>query len=140
MLDLFKEYTQEFYFIGMNDFHEAIEQFVIDKSIDLIVTIPRFHTGITSIFKSSATKKLVFHSSVPVLAAHEKCKKSGFLYSICLHKSNHLLLCRNCTCYVLPLFKNLLFINSPTCCRSQLSISRINRMPFAPARLYPPTF
>lgn len=72
LLDLFKEYNPEFYFIGMNDFHEAIEQFVTDKSIDLIVTIPRFHTGITSIFKSSATKKLAFHSSVPVLAAHEK--------------------------------------------------------------------
>jgi len=72
LLDLFKEYNPEFYFIGMNDFHEAIEQFVIDKGIELIITVPRFHSGITSIFKSSATKKLVFHSSVPVLAAHEQ--------------------------------------------------------------------
>ncbi|MBL7763086.1 MAG: universal stress protein [Chitinophagaceae bacterium] len=72
LLGLLKEYNPEFYFIGMNDFHEAIEQFVKDKNIDLIITIPRFHSGITSIFKLSATKKLVFHSSVPVLAAHEK--------------------------------------------------------------------
>ena len=72
LLSLLKEYNPEFYFIGMNDFHEAIEQFVKDKNIDLIITIPRFHSGITSIFKLSATKKLVFHSSVPVLAAHEK--------------------------------------------------------------------
>jgi len=72
MLNLFKEYNPEFYFIGMNDFHEAIEQFVKDKSIDLVLTIPRFHSGISSIFKPSTTKKLVYHSTVPVLAAHEQ--------------------------------------------------------------------
>lgn len=71
MLSLFKEYNPEFYFIGMNDFHEAINQFVYDKNIDLILTVPRYHTFLSHIFKSSHTKKLVYHSLVPILAAHE---------------------------------------------------------------------
>jgi nucleotide-binding universal stress UspA family protein len=71
MLSMFKEYNPEFYFIGMNDFHDAINQFVYDKNIDLIVTVPRYHSFLSNIFKSSHTKKLVYHSSVPILAAHE---------------------------------------------------------------------
>ncbi|HVZ55562.1 MAG TPA: universal stress protein [Chitinophagaceae bacterium] len=71
MQDMFAEFSPEFYFIGMNDFHEAIEQFVTDKNIDLIITIPRYRTGIGQFFRTSHTKRLVYHSSVPVLAAHE---------------------------------------------------------------------
>lgn len=71
MLSMFEEFRPEFYFIGMNDFHEAINQFVYDKNIDLIVTVPRYHSFLSHIFKSSHTKKLVYHSSVPILAAHE---------------------------------------------------------------------
>ena len=71
MLSMFKEFHPEFYFIGMNDFHDAINQFVYDKNIDLIVTVPRYHSFLSHIFKSSHTKKLVYHSSVPILAAHE---------------------------------------------------------------------
>lgn len=71
MLSMFKEYDPEFYFIGMNDFHEAINQFVYDKNIDLIVTVPRYHSFLSTVFKSSHTKKLVYQSSVPILAAHE---------------------------------------------------------------------
>jgi nucleotide-binding universal stress UspA family protein len=71
MLTMFKEYNPEFYFIGMNDFHDAVNQFVYDKNIDLIVTVPRFHTFLSTIFKGSHTKKLVYHTSVPILAVHE---------------------------------------------------------------------
>jgi nucleotide-binding universal stress UspA family protein len=71
MLSMFEEYKPEFYFIGTNDFHETINQFVFDKNIDLILTVPRYHTFLSSIFKESNTKKLVYQSSVPILAAHE---------------------------------------------------------------------
>jgi nucleotide-binding universal stress UspA family protein len=71
MLEMFKEFNPEFYFIGMNDFHEALNQFVYDKNIDLIVTVPRYHSFLSNVFKSSHTKKLVYHSLVPILAAHE---------------------------------------------------------------------
>lgn len=71
LLSMFEEYKPEFYFIGMNDVHEAINQFVFDKNIDLIVTVPRYHTFLNTIFKGSTTKKLVYQSSVPILAAHQ---------------------------------------------------------------------
>jgi nucleotide-binding universal stress UspA family protein len=68
---MFADYDLEFYFIGMNDFHDAINQFSYDKNIDLIVTVPRYHSFLSTVFKSTHTKKLVYHSSVPILAAHE---------------------------------------------------------------------
>jgi nucleotide-binding universal stress UspA family protein len=71
MLKLFSEYKPEFYFIGMNDFYEGIEQFSIDKNIDLLVIIPKNHSFINSLFSTAHTKKLAFQSSVPILAAHE---------------------------------------------------------------------
>lgn len=71
LADMFKEYRPEFYFIGTFDFHDTINQFVADKQIDMVITIPRSRSFIENLFKTSNTKKLVFESSVPVLAAHE---------------------------------------------------------------------
>ncbi len=71
MQKMFTEFNPEFYFIGMNDFYEAIEQFTKDRSIDLLIVIPKNHSFINRMFSASHTKKLVFHSSVPILAAHE---------------------------------------------------------------------
>ncbi len=68
--DMFREFNPEFYFIGTYDFHETINQFVMDKKIDMIITIPKSHSFIENLFKPSNTKKLVFESTVPVLAAH----------------------------------------------------------------------
>lgn len=69
--EMFKNFNPEFYFIGTYDFHETINQFVHDKKIDMIITIPKSHSFIENLFKPSNTKKLVFESTVPVLAAHE---------------------------------------------------------------------
>ena len=71
MLDMFKEFHPEFYFITTYDFHETLRQFIDDKNIDLVLTFPRKHSFINNLIKGNNTKKLVFESSVPVLAAHE---------------------------------------------------------------------
>lgn len=71
MQKLFAEYNPEFYFIGINDFYEAIEQFSKDKNIDLLIIIPKNHTFMNSLFTSSHTKKLAFNTSVPLLAVHQ---------------------------------------------------------------------
>jgi nucleotide-binding universal stress UspA family protein len=70
-VEMFKDYKPEFYFIGTFDFHDTINQFVADKKIDMVITIPRSRSFIGSLFKPSNTKKLVFESTIPVLAAHE---------------------------------------------------------------------
>lgn len=71
MTEMFGDYQPEFYFIGTYDFHDTINQFVADKKIDMIITIPKSHSFIEHLFKPSNTKKLVFESTVPVLAAHD---------------------------------------------------------------------
>ncbi len=69
--EMFSRFNTEFYFITMNDFFEALDNFVKDYSIDVIITIPRHQTNTTSIFKATHTKRLVYHSHIPILAAHE---------------------------------------------------------------------
>lgn len=71
MMEMFSEFNPEFYFIGMYDFHEAIEQFSKDKQIDMLITVPRKHSFLESLFKRSHTKSLVYHSTVPILATPE---------------------------------------------------------------------
>lgn len=71
MQEIFEEFDPEFYFIGMSDFYEAIAQFSKDRNIDLIIVIPKSHSFIDNFLHSSHTKKLAFHSSVPLLAAHQ---------------------------------------------------------------------
>jgi hypothetical protein len=71
MQEMFEEFRPEFYFIGTYDVEGTINQFVIDKHIDLLITIPRHRTFFTGLYKSSTTKKLAYESAIPILAAHE---------------------------------------------------------------------
>lgn len=67
----FEDYNPEFYFIRMFDFLDAISNFTSDHNIDLIVTVPRKHSFLSGLYKTSHTKKLAYHSHVPVAAVHE---------------------------------------------------------------------
>lgn len=65
------DYKPEFYFIRQYDFFDAISQFTTDKNIDLIVIIPRNTSYLSNLFKTSHTKKLAYHSHVPIVAIRE---------------------------------------------------------------------
>jgi nucleotide-binding universal stress UspA family protein len=69
--DIFNGYKHEFHFLRQDDFADAISQFVADKNIDLILTVSRKHSFLSTLFSTSHTKQLVYHSHVPVLAIHE---------------------------------------------------------------------
>jgi nucleotide-binding universal stress UspA family protein len=71
MKEMFSDYENEFYFIGISNFYEAIEQFIIDKNIDILITIPRQHSFLRGMFKGGHTKKLAYHTHIPLLAVHE---------------------------------------------------------------------
>jgi nucleotide-binding universal stress UspA family protein len=58
----------EFYFIRLFDFMDAINQFVTDNQIDLILTFPRRHSFVSNVFKTTSTTKLAYHSHVPIAA------------------------------------------------------------------------
>jgi hypothetical protein len=69
--NMFSRFNTEFYFLTMNDFFEAMDRFIKDYAIDVIITIPRHQSNATSIFKTTHTKRLAYHSHIPILAAHE---------------------------------------------------------------------
>lgn len=61
-------YNPEFYFIRLFDFLDAINQFVLDNQIDMILTFPRRHSFLSNVFKTTSTVKLAYHSHVPLVA------------------------------------------------------------------------
>jgi nucleotide-binding universal stress UspA family protein len=68
---MLEDYNPEFYFIRMYDFQDSISSFAADRDIDLILTVPKKHNFLLGLFKTSHTKKLAYHSHVPILAVHE---------------------------------------------------------------------
>jgi len=67
---MIKEYNPEYAFIRMFDFVDSVNQYATDKNIQMIITFPKSHSFISGIFKTSNTKKLVYHSNVPIIAIH----------------------------------------------------------------------
>ena len=63
-------FNPEFYFIRSYDFMDAINQFVEDKNIDMILTIPKNDSRLPNFFKTTHTSRLVYHSHVPIVAIH----------------------------------------------------------------------
>lgn len=57
--------------VAHTDIAVAIDQFVENKAIDMAVVIPRRHSFFYSLFHEANTKKLAFHTDVPLLALHE---------------------------------------------------------------------
>ncbi len=69
--EMFSVFNPEFYFLGMYDADEAINQFARDKNIDLIINVQKEQSLFAKLFIKSQTKKLAYQSSIPVLALHE---------------------------------------------------------------------
>ena len=68
---LLAEFNPEFYFMRLYDFHEAVEAFVKDKNIDVIIIAPKYHSFFEKLFKTPNTKKLIYQTKVPVLMVHD---------------------------------------------------------------------
>lgn len=72
MLDtLLQGYNPQYHFENNNNFVEAVNIVVQEKMIDLIITIPKKHGLFEGLFHASATKKLAYHSHVPIMVIHE---------------------------------------------------------------------
>lgn len=71
LAEMFAPYEKDFYFITMYDFQDAISNFLTDYQIDMLITIPRHHTGHSGLWKNSNTRKLAYHSHIPILTAHQ---------------------------------------------------------------------
>jgi nucleotide-binding universal stress UspA family protein len=71
MAELLIDFSPEFNFMRLFDFHESVDEFVKDKEIDIIIIAPKYHSFYEKLFKTLHTKKLIYQSRVPVLAVHE---------------------------------------------------------------------
>lgn len=67
---LLQGYEKQYHFINGEDFAEAINVFAKNHHIDLIVAVPKKHGFFESIFHKSLTKKLAFHSHIPLIVMH----------------------------------------------------------------------
>lgn len=69
--EMFAEYEPEFYFLRLYDVDNAIHQFAEDKNVDMVITIHKQYSLFGRLFQGGHTRKLAYHSSVPVLVVHE---------------------------------------------------------------------
>lgn len=60
-----------FHFAEQEDVIEGINLFAANKKADMIVMIPQKHTLLKNIFNASNTKKMAFHTHIPLLALHK---------------------------------------------------------------------
>ncbi|MES2774681.1 MAG: universal stress protein [Bacteroidota bacterium] len=67
---MFGTFKPEYAFLRFYDFEEGIDTYANDKNINMIITVPRKHSFLAKIFKTSHTRELAFHTSVPLLAVH----------------------------------------------------------------------
>lgn len=52
-------------------FMEAVNQFIDEQAIDLVISVPKEHSFFAKLFAKSHTKQLAFHSHVPLLVLHK---------------------------------------------------------------------
>jgi nucleotide-binding universal stress UspA family protein len=68
---LLKANNPQYHFIENESFTVGINQFADSNNIDMIITIPKKHGFFDSIFKKSHTKRLAFHSHLPLMVMHD---------------------------------------------------------------------
>lgn len=68
---MLEEVKPEYHFIQHHDIEEAINEFAEKNNLDLIISIPKKHKLLESLFQTSSSKQLVYQSSVPVMCVHE---------------------------------------------------------------------
>jgi len=69
---LLRAYNPQFHFKSSENFIQAINEFSDDNAIDLVITIPRKHGFFESLFREGHSKKLAFHSHVPLMFVHQE--------------------------------------------------------------------
>ena len=69
--NLFKEFHPEFYFADNNNFIKGINDFAVEKGVDIIMATSKKHSLFEKLFKRSHLKQLVFHSHTPLMVIHD---------------------------------------------------------------------
>jgi nucleotide-binding universal stress UspA family protein len=62
----------QYHTVQSNDFSKAINAFIEQYNIDLVVAIPKKHGFFEGLFRKSHIKTLAFHTHVPLILMHEE--------------------------------------------------------------------
>lgn len=68
---LLEDLNPSYHFIDNANIEDGINEFVEKNNIDLLITIPKKHGLMDTLFGHSSTKELVTHAHVPVMCVHE---------------------------------------------------------------------
>ncbi|MBS2098735.1 universal stress protein [Carboxylicivirga linearis] len=69
--ETYRKYKMEFEFITGDDFIDSLDDYIKSKETDLIAMTRRKRNMISKIFHPSITRKILFHTDVPLLVFHE---------------------------------------------------------------------
>lgn len=69
--EMFSGYKCEFHFVANQNFFDGLDHFTSTRNIDVLVTVPKHQSNGMNLFKTSHTKRLAYHSHIPILAAHQ---------------------------------------------------------------------
>ncbi|MEO6303357.1 MAG: universal stress protein, partial [Bacteroidia bacterium] len=69
--DSLTDVDHSLHYIRDENIVNGINDFVSENKMDMIVMIPRKHTILKNIFQEPNTKRMAFHTNVPLLALHE---------------------------------------------------------------------
>jgi nucleotide-binding universal stress UspA family protein len=68
---LLKTNNPQYHFVENESFTDGINQFADANQIDLIITMPKKHGFFDNLFKKSHTKRLAFHTHLPLMVMHD---------------------------------------------------------------------
>lgn len=69
--DMLEPVNPEYHFIENKSIEDGITEFAGKNDLDLLITLPKKHSLLEGIFKTSASRQIVFQSHIPVLCLHE---------------------------------------------------------------------
>ncbi len=69
--DMLDHIKHEFHFIVDENVQHAIDIFVNNHPIDMLIMLPKKHSFFASLFHKSQSKEMAYHSHIPLLALHQ---------------------------------------------------------------------
>ncbi len=67
---MFSSFHPEYIYSSREDFTDAMNEFAENRSVDMIITIPKKRSWFDSLIKPNHTKMLAFHSKVPLMVVN----------------------------------------------------------------------
>lgn len=67
---LLQDLHPDYHFSPNKNYVEAVNNFALEHQVDLIITIPKKHSFFESLFSTSHTTQLAFHTHVPLMVVH----------------------------------------------------------------------